>query len=249
MFRQNSFYSSFLCHFFEIYFFVRSPRIASPCPWQTVSMLTLFLRSLFIYFFLLLIIRLGGKRQLADLQPFDLIVTLIIADLGSTAIGDTDTPLLYSIVPILGLYLVQLGVAYLCLKSERLRGFVCGAPLILIRDGVLDEGSMRRANYTVRDILDNLRAKDIFDLGQVAYAILETNGSLSILQKGAFQQPTLKDLSLPSGTEELSYLLMLQGKPDYNALLAIGMDEEGLYALLRQQKICLRQRMKSFRHL
>lgn len=200
-------------------------------------MLTLFLRSILIYFFLLLIIRLGGKRQLADLQPFDLIVTLIIADLASTAIGDTDTPLLYSIVPILGLYLIQLAVAYLCLRSERWRGFVCGAPLILIRDGVLDESSMRRANYTVRDILDSLRAKDIFDLGQVAYAILETNGSLSILQKGPFQQPTLKDLSLPDGTEKLSYLLMLHGSPDKSALSAIGLTEQALLSLLKQHGI------------
>lgn len=198
-------------------------------------MLILFIRSILIFLFLLLIIRLTGKRQIADLQPFDLVVTLIVADLASTAIGDTETPLLYSIIPIFGLYLVQQAVALLCLKSERIRQVVCGRPLVLIRDGVLDQSVMRQANYTVRDILDNLRSKDIFDIAQVAYAILETNGSLSILQKGDFQSPTLKDLDLSPDGESLSYLLMLEGKADRTALQAVGMSESELFSLIRRQ--------------
>ena len=142
-------------------------------------MLTLFLRAVFLDLFVLLILRLTGKRQVSDLQPYDLLMTLIIADLASTAIADTDIPLLYSVVPILALYLVQQLLAKLSLKSSVLRRLICGTPQILILDGVLQEKVMRRTNYTVRDLLDSLRSKDIFSVDEVAYAILETNGTVS----------------------------------------------------------------------
>ncbi len=191
-----------------------------------MGMLTLFLRAILLYLFILLVIRLTGKRQIADLQPFDLLITLSIADLASCAIADTDIPLLYSIVPILALFFVQQAVAKLCLKSRTARRVVCGSPLVLIRDGVLQQKLMREANYTIADVMDNLREKDIFDLGQVAYAILETNGSLSVLQKGAFQQPTLKDLQLPADEAELSSMLILDGRLCPESLKIAGVDRE-----------------------
>ena len=112
-------------------------------------MLILFLRAVLLYGFILFILRMTGKRQIADLQPFDLIITMAIADLAATAISDTDIPLVYSVVPILALYLAQQAVAFLCLRSRRFRTFVCGSPLLLVREGVLQEGIMREANYTV----------------------------------------------------------------------------------------------------
>ena len=127
-------------------------------------MLILFLRAVLLYVFILFILRMTGKRQIADLQPFDLIITMAIADLASTAIADTDIPLLYSVVPILALYLVQQAVAFLSLRSRRFRTFVCGSPLLLVREGVLQEGIMRQANYTVSDLSDHLRAQQVFDL-------------------------------------------------------------------------------------
>ncbi|MBQ6440961.1 MAG: DUF421 domain-containing protein, partial [Lachnospiraceae bacterium] len=127
-------------------------------------MLILFLRAVLLYIFILFILRMTGKRQIADLQPFDLIITMAIADLASTAIADTDIPLLYSVVPILALYLVQQAVASLSLRSRRFRTFVCGSPLLLVREGVLQEGIMKEANYTVSDLSDHLRAQQVFDM-------------------------------------------------------------------------------------
>lgn len=158
------------------------------------------------------VLRLTGKRQVADLQPFDLLITLLIADLAGCAITTVSIPLAYSVVPIIALYLVQQGITYLCLKSGRLRRVVCGSPMILIADGVLQEEAMRSCNYTVIDLLDQLRAKDIFDLGNVAYGILETNGSMSVLQKGEYQTPTMHDMSLPADPAQLSYMLVLDGQ-------------------------------------
>ena len=187
-------------------------------------MLILFLRAVLLYVFILFILRMTGKRQIADLQPFDLIITMAIADLASTAIADTDIPLLYSVVPILALYLVQQAVAFLSLRSRRFRTFVCGSPLLLVREGVLQEGIMRQANYTVSDLSDHLRAQQVFDLKSVQYAILETNGSLSVLEKQKADQPQPK----------LSYMLILDGELCRTALKHLRIRPKALKELLRR---------------
>ena len=187
-------------------------------------MLILFLRAVLLYVFILFILRMTGKRQIADLQPFDLIITMAIADLASTAIADTDIPLLYSVVPILALYLVQQAVAFLSLRSRRFRTFVCGSPLLLVREGVLQEGIMRQANYTVSDLSDHLRAQQVFDLKSVQYAILETNGSLSVLEKQKADQPQPK----------LSYMLILDGEFCRTALKHLRIRPKALKELLRR---------------
>ncbi len=187
-------------------------------------MLILFLRAVLLYVFILFILRMTGKRQIADLQPFDLIITMAVADLASTAIADTNIPLLYSVVPILGLYLVQQAVAALSLRSRRFRTFVCGSPLLLVREGVLQEGIMRQANYTVSDLSDHLRAQQVFDLKSVRYAILETNGSLSILEKQKADKPQPK----------LSYMLILDGELCRAALKHLNIRPKALRELLER---------------
>ena len=187
-------------------------------------MLILFLRAVLLYVFILFILRMTGKRQIADLQPFDLIITMAIADLASTAIADTDIPLLYSVVPILALYLVQQAVAFLSLRSRRFRTFVCGSPLLLVREGVLQEGIMRQANYTVSVLSDHLRAQQVFDLKSVQYAILETNGSLSVLEKQKADQPQTR----------LSYMLVLDGELCRTALKHLRIRPKALKELLRR---------------
>ena len=190
-------------------------------------MLILFLRAVLLYVFILFILRMTGKRQIADLQPFDLIITMAIADLASTAIADTDIPLLYSVVPILALYLVQQAVAFLSLRSRRFRTFVCGSPLLLVREGVLQEGIMRQANYTVSDLSDHLRAQQVFDLKSVQYAILETNGSLSVLEKQKADQPQTR----------LSYMLVLDGELCRTALKHLRIRPKALKELLRRFEV------------
>ncbi|MBQ1631675.1 MAG: DUF421 domain-containing protein [Clostridia bacterium] len=203
-------------------------------------MLTLFLRAVFLDLFVLLILRLTGKRQVSDLQPYDLLMTLIIADLASTAIADTDIPLLYSIVPILALYLVQQVIAKLCLKSSAARRLICGTPQILILDGVLQEKIMQRTNYTVRDLLDSLRSKDIFDVGEVAYAILETNGTVSVLEKAQFQKPNKQELHLEPGSAALSHLLILEGKVQKSGLETLHLERKDVETLLKSHGLALK---------
>lgn len=204
-----------------------------------MRMLTLFLRAIFLDLFVLLILRLTGKRQVSDLQPYDLLMTLVIADLASTAIADTDIPLLYSIVPILALYLVQQVLAKLSLKSSAVRHFLCGTPQVLIQNGVMQTRIMRRTNYTVRDLLDSLRSKDIFDIGEVSYAILETNGTVSVLQKDAYQTPTRRDLNLSEQSSVPMHIVVHEGKPVKSGLEKLSIDRNRLEAVLKAHGIAL----------
>lgn len=195
---------------------------------------TLFLRTLIVYSIMFAVLRLMGKRQINEMQPFDLAVTLLIANLASIPMSEPAVPLLYGVVPIIGLFIVQRLVAHASLKSERIRRLVCGSPLLIIEKGVVREAVMRAANYSLSDLTEQLRLKDVFSLSQVEYAILETNGSLSVLLKGEQQQPTVQELGLSVEKAELSYMLIADGKLDTNAARKVGMDGGRLEKLLKK---------------
>lgn len=191
-------------------------------------MLILFFRAIIIYVLVFAIIRLSGKRQVSDLQPFDLVITLLIADLAANPVSDTSVPLAYGVIPIFALFLVQQLVAFLSLKSERIRGFVCGKPLLLVSQGVVQEAVLADSRYTLNDLLEQLRDKDVFDLGEVDYAILETNGTLSVLKKTEKDQPTREDLNITVPPTAPALMLVLDGNVHKRALAEAGQSEEWL---------------------
>ena len=197
-------------------------------------MLTLFLRGIIIYLLVFFVIRLSGKRQISELQPFDLVITLLIADVAADPVSDATIPLLYGIIPILALFLIQHLVAYLSMKSERFRIIVCGRPLVIIRDGCVQEAILREARYTLSDLFEQLRQKDIFDITDVAYAILETNGTLSVMRKGKVQTPSYRDFKLPAPKAKLSEMLVMDGVIHERALTDSGKSEEWLKKTLHQ---------------
>lgn len=197
-------------------------------------MLILFARVTILYLIVFLIIRLTGKRQISDLQPFDLVITLLIADLASQPAANTDIPLLYGIVPILTLFLIHQTFAYFSMKSMKFRKLICGQPLILIHDGKIQEKVMHNIHYTIHDLTEQLRLKDVFDLSQVACAVLETNGSLSVFLKGAHQQPAYQDFSLPSPASVPPNILIIDGQVEQNALRASGHSKDWLLFQLRK---------------
>ena len=191
-------------------------------------MVILFVRAIILYLLVFIVIRMTGKRQLSDLQPFDLIITLLLAELASEPAADMGIPLLYGIVPILALFLVQQIIAWFSLKNERFRHLLCGTPLLLIARGLVNEQALRDARYSLNDLMEQLRANGVFDLSEVAYAILETNGELSILRKGPKQTPSYEALSLPSPAAAPPYLVIQDGKIQGEALHQAGLDETWL---------------------
>lgn len=195
-------------------------------------MLILFFRTILLYVLVFMVIRLTGKRQLSDLQPFDLIITLLVADLASEPASDAGMPLAYGVVPILTLFLMQRGVAYLSMKWEGFRYAICGRPLLMIVKGRVQEKSLRDAHYTLNDLMEQLRADGTFQVADVEYAILETNGALSVLLKGPEQQVTYKALALESPNAAPPFMVVQDGKLHRNALRQAGYDEKWLRSKL-----------------
>lgn len=197
-------------------------------------MLILFVRAIILYIIVYVIIRLTGKRQVSELQPYDLVITLLIADLASEPAADMRIPLMYGIVPILALFLMQQLFSFLSLKSDRMRGFICGHPLIVISGGTVQEEVLRASRYTLNDLLEQLHEKDIFDIGQVQYAVLETNGELSVILKGQYQQPTYQDFNLTPPQADPPAILVLDGKLNEKALKRIKHSPDWLLSQLNK---------------
>ena len=196
-------------------------------------MLVLFIRSVLIYIFVFIIIRLTGKRQLSDLQPFDLVITLLIADLASDPASDVSMPLLHGIIPILALFLMQKLIAFLVLRSEKIRRLACGHSLILVEKGKVVEKTLRSASYTLNDLIAQLRSQEVYELRQVEYAILETNGMLSVIKTGLEQQPTYEDMGIEPPKVGLPYYIVEDGLLHRGALRASGLDENWFNKKLR----------------
>ena len=146
-------------------------------------MLISVIRTVILYTFIILAIRLMGKRQISDMQPSELVVTMVISDIASLPMQNTSQPLLSGVVPVLMLVSLEVTVSVLMMKSRRFRQLICGSPVVVIEDGRLLQKQMRRLRLTTDDLCAQLRQQNIFSLEDVQYCIMETNGVLSILEK------------------------------------------------------------------
>lgn len=147
------------------------------------GILTIVLRTVFLYFFILIVFRLMGKREIGQLSVLDLVVSIMIAELAVLSIEDPKTPLLRSIVGIGVLFFVQICLAFISLKSERIRHYVDGRPTTIIDKGKIDENEMRRQRYNFDDLLVQLRENKVKNVSDVEFAILEPTGKLSVFKK------------------------------------------------------------------
>ena len=175
-------------------------------------MLTVFVRSIIIYIFLLIVMRLMGKRQLSELQPFEFAITLIIAELVSTPMSDSSIPLSYGLIPIFTLFIVHLFINKLSTKSMKFRKLMNGSPMIVITPDGIDTRKLAQLDMNVDDLMDSLRASGHFNPADVEYAILETNGKLSILATSRTKNVTPADLGIVVGEAVLPKILISEGK-------------------------------------
>ena len=146
-------------------------------------MIISFARTIILYFAVILAMRIMGKRQIGEMQPFELVVTLMLSDLAAVPMQETGIPLLSGLVPICALVILEILLSYLSLKSGHARAFLLGRPAIIIRGGVLDEREMQRLRVNIDDVEEELRKKDIKSVDEVEIAILETDGSISAFPK------------------------------------------------------------------
>lgn len=153
-----------------------------------------------------------GKRQIGELQPSDLVVTLLISQIISIPIQDTDIPLVNTLIPILLLVGFEILTSVFNMKSIKFRSFMHGHPVVIINDGVLNQKLLRDLRFTVDDLIESLRQKDVFDISQVQYAIVETNGQLSVLLKANYDTVTRDDLNLHPDSQGYQCPVIIDGK-------------------------------------
>ena len=175
-------------------------------------MFTGLVRTVILYLFIIAGIRLMGKRQVGELEPSELVMSLIIADLAAVPMQDYGIPLLTGLIPIFALLALTMMLSVLTMRSMKFRTLLCGRPSVIIRQGELDVGEMCRNRLTVDELLEDLRAKGYTDPSQVWYAVLETNGQLSVLPRAAQKPPTNAQLARNVPDSELPLVLVSDGK-------------------------------------
>ena len=160
-------------------------------------MFIVFFRTLIIYFVIIVCLRIMGKRQLGELQPSELVIAILISNIATLSIEDTDIPLIGAVVPIITLMSAEVILSYITLKSGKAQVIVTGNPVVIIRNGNIDQNSMRELRFSIEDLMSQLRINGIFDIEDVSWAIVETNGQLTVYPKSEAQPITLKTISEP----------------------------------------------------
>ncbi len=185
--------------------------------------LTLIYKTIFLYFFIIVVYRIMGKKEVGKLSIVDLIVSVLIAELAALSIEKPDNSIFMSVIPIVTLVLIQLGIGYITLKSSNIRRIVDGNPVVIIKNGKLNFEQMTKLRYSLDDLVMQLREQGIGSIEEVNYAVLENDGKLSILDN---------DMNYPIP-------LILDGCINKEVLKEIKKDEEWLYKLLRTKNVSL----------
>ncbi|HEY8497113.1 MAG TPA: DUF421 domain-containing protein [Limnochordales bacterium] len=196
-------------------------------------MLIIFVRVVILYVTLLVFLRILGKRQVTTLQPYELVTLILFADVAAISMADTGTPLVNGLVGVFALLVASFTVSYLTLKSSRARAVISGRPTVVVANGRIVEDAMLELRYNVNDLLEQLRIGGYPNVQDVEFAVLETNGQLSILPKSQHRPVTPADLGVATPYEGLPTPLIVDGKVDRHNLARIGLDMHWLRGQIR----------------
>lgn len=194
-------------------------------------MLITFVRAIILYIIVLIVMRLMGKREIGQLQPFELAISIMIADLASIPMTEIGIPIFNGIIPILGLLVMHLTISVINLKSLKAREIICGKPSILIYRGKINEKALIKERFTINELEERLRGNNVVNLGDVEYAILETSGQVTVIQKPEKRNTIPEDFNITPDYEGIPYDLVVDGKIMSKNLQAIGKN----YAWLKKQ--------------
>ena len=185
-------------------------------------MLITFFRAIVLYILVLVVMRLMGKREIGQMQPFELAISIMIADLATLPMTETGVPISNGIIPILGLLVMHLTISMLNLKSTKAREIICGKPAILIFRGKVDEKVLKKERFTINELEERLRTNNIFNIGDVEYAVLETSGQVTVIPKPNKRATTPEDFNIEPKYEGIPYDLVVDGKVMYKNLEKLG---------------------------
>ena len=195
------------------------------------------IRTLLLYLVIITAVRVMGKRQIGEMQTSELVVTLLISDIAAIPMQNTSQPLLSGFVPILILVLCEIVLSVVMMKKAKFRKFICGKPQIVINDGKIDQAQMKRLRISTEDLCEQLRQLDCFNIEDVAYAIVETNGKMSILRKPEKDTPTLSDLKIKKQDKGIETVVISDGERSDYSMKLCGVDNAWLSKTLEQNKV------------
>ena len=191
-------------------------------------MFNIIIKTAVLYIVVVVVMRLMGKKQAGQLQPYEFVITLMISEVVSTPMDSPGTPLAYGLVPAITLMLFYYFFNFLCLKSKRLRTLFSGKPSILIHNGKLLSKEIRRMGYSLNDLTEQLRISGYTNISEIQYAILETNGQLSVLPYPAFSPLTPNDMDMEVASDALCASLILDVKLYIDGLEDMGLTKQAL---------------------
>ncbi len=188
-------------------------------------MIVLVIRTALLFALVVFAIRVMGKRQMGEMQASELVVTLMISNVATIPMQDIGTPLLTGVMPILTLVLLELCLSFLMLKNCGLRHVVSGKPIVVITKGEINQNAMRKIRFSNEDLFEELRKNGIFDVSEVEYAVVETDGVLSVLQKGKQKSDSI-----------MYAMIVNDGKTEKHSMQLVSWSEEDLRKTLKKEK-------------
>ena len=195
------------------------------------------LRAVILYLLIVFSLRLMGKRQLGELQPSELVITILISNIASIPIEDPSIPMSTGIIPILVLVGFELIVSSISLHSKRFRSLISGKPVVIIKNGKIDIAAMKKLRFSIDDLMESLRGNNIFDPGDVLYAVVETTGSVSVFEKFDAQTITPKILKIKGESIMPPLIVISDGDIMETALSELKLDKKWLFSILKTEKL------------
>ena len=199
------------------------------------------IRTVILYVFVILAIRLMGKRQISDMQPSELVVTMMISDIASLPMQNTAQPLLSGVVPVLVLVSLELTVSAVMLKSRLFRKLISGSPVVVIEDGRLLQRQLKRLRLTTDELCAQLRQQNVFSLQDVQYCIVETNGVLSVLEKPSKRVPNAEESGIVIPDNKMEAVVVSDGAWVESSLRLCGSTKQEINNILQKKQIKLNE--------
>lgn len=200
-------------------------------------MTVMFIRSFITYILLLLVLRLMGKRQIGELQPSELVTTLLLSEVASQPVTDDNIPLVYGLVPVAAILSFEVILSFAITKNKKFKKIMTGEISVLIDKGKLNMKEMKKNRISLEELASELRQKNIADISRVQYAIMEKNGKISVIEKAEYQPCTLEDMNIQSEERGIAHAFIVDGEICYENIESSGKNEEFLKKELKKRKI------------
>ena len=200
-------------------------------------MLALFFRGMLLYIFMIAVMRALGKRQLGEFQPYELAMTILLADIISAPMESVSTPMLHGLLPVAAMFVVHSAITLAGMRSDRIRAFVSGKPTLVISKGVINQQELDRLCLSLSDLLEGLRSAGFADPAEVGTAVIEANGSISAFPFGHNRGPKTSEMGIDPGYEGLPMILIMDGRVQQHNLSQSGLDMPWLESVLKGRQL------------